>query len=206
MAASARGLTAVGVPPFPSWIFYIRIAILVLSLVLLGVAAWAVSLFAGGESAAYGYTGSSGMMVFVTIWSLVVYGGSLGIQFGAPHLFYRIAGLILYILAVIFWLVGWAYAASQAALVLDWSGGYGGAVHDYGSALAVCAGLGAVAWVLSIIDLVFFILACVREVTAPKLSQAELGQVQQPTAPVAPATTSELPQQPAYSQQPYATQ
>lgn len=68
--ASARGLTAVGVPPFPSWIFYIRIAILVLSLVLLGVAAWAVSLFTGGGSAAYGYTGSSGMMVFVVCDSL----------------------------------------------------------------------------------------------------------------------------------------
>ncbi|KAJ4413911.1 hypothetical protein N0V85_003376 [Neurospora sp. IMI 360204] len=203
--ASARGLTAVGVPPFPSWILYIRIAILVLSLVLLGVAAWAVSLVGVGGSAAYGYTGASGMMVFVTIWSLVVYGGSLGFQFGAPHLFYRIVGLILYSLAVIFWLVGWAYAASQAALVLDWYGGYGG-VNDYGSALAVCAGLGAVAWVLSIIDLVFFILACVREVTAPKLSQAELGQVQ-PTAPVASVTTNELPhEQPVYSQQPYATQ
>ncbi|EGO59643.1 hypothetical protein NEUTE1DRAFT_61245 [Neurospora tetrasperma FGSC 2508] len=202
--ASARGLTAVGVPPFPSWILYIRIAILVLSLVLLGVAAWAVSMFAGGGSAAYGYTGASGMMIFVTIWSLVVYGGSLGFQFGAPHLFYRIVGLILYSLAVIFWLVGWAYAASEAAVALDWSGYYYGAIHDYGSAMAVCAGLGAVAWVLSIIDLVFFILACVREATTPKLSQAELGQVQ-PTASVAPATANELPPQPAYSQQPYAT-
>lgn len=76
-----------------------------------------------------------------TIWSLVVYGTSVGIQFGAPHLFYRIVGLILYSLAVIFWLAGWAYAASQAALVLDWAG-----PNDYGSALAVCAGLGAVAW------------------------------------------------------------
>lgn len=201
---SARGLTVVGVPPSPSWILYVRIAILVLSLVLLGVAAWAVSMFSGGGSAAYGYTGASGMMVFVTIWSLVVYGGSLGFQFGAPHLFYRIVGLILYSLAVIFWLAGWAYAASQAALVLDWTGS-----SDYGSALAVCAGLGAVAWVLSIVDLVFFILSCVHEAdTGPKLSQAELGQVQ-PPAPVAPATTgtSELPPQPAtYSQQLYATQ
>lgn len=54
--ASARGLIAVGVPPFPSWILYIRIAILVLSLALLGVAAWAVSIIAGG---------ASGMMIFV---------------------------------------------------------------------------------------------------------------------------------------------
>ncbi|KAL0471741.1 hypothetical protein QR685DRAFT_437875 [Neurospora intermedia] len=188
--ASARGLIAVGVPPFPSWILYIRIAILVLSLALLGVAAWAVSIIAGG---------ASGMMIFVTIWSLLVYGGSLGFQFGAPHLFYRIVGLILYSLAVIFWLAGWAYAASEAAVALGYY-----YYHDYGSAMAVCAGLGAVAWVLSIVDLVFFILACVREATAPKLSQAELGQVQ-PTASVTPATANELPSQPAYLQQPYAT-
>ena len=62
---STRGLTAVGVPPLPKWIFFIRIAIIVLSLVLLGVSAWAVDLFAGGFSVAYGHTGSSGMMVFV---------------------------------------------------------------------------------------------------------------------------------------------
>ncbi|KAK3398378.1 hypothetical protein B0T20DRAFT_206745 [Sordaria brevicollis] len=196
--ASARGLTVVGVPPLPAWILYIRIAILVLSLVLLGVAAWAVSMFSVGGSAAYGYTGASGMMVFVTIWSLVVYGGSLAFEFAAPHLFYRIVGLILYSLAVVFWLSGWAYAASQAAIVIDWTGG-----SDYGSALAVCAGLGAVAWVLSIVDLVFFILACVREAdTGPKISQAELGQVQ-PSAPVAPATTGTSEQPATYSQQPY---
>ena len=63
--------------------------------------------------------------------------------------------------------------------------------------------------VLSIIDLVFYILACVREGSAaPKLSQAELGQMQQPAPSDAPAITSELPQQqqPVYSQQPYASQ
>jgi hypothetical protein len=40
----AQGLIAVGVPPQPLWLLYIKIAILVFSLIVLAIAAYALSL------------------------------------------------------------------------------------------------------------------------------------------------------------------
>jgi hypothetical protein len=81
-----------------------------------------------------------------TIWTFIVYGGGVAIEHFAPHLFYRIAFLIGYIFSVIFWLSGWAWAASSAAFWLAFTFGYSNPGTQEGSALAACAGLGAVVW------------------------------------------------------------
>jgi hypothetical protein len=60
----AQGLLGKGVPPQPLWLLYIKIAILVLSLIILALAAWNLSLF-GGYSAYYGGGGAGGMDIFV---------------------------------------------------------------------------------------------------------------------------------------------
>lgn len=52
----AQGLVAVGVPPQPLWLLYIKIAILVLSLIFLAISAYALSLWPYG---------AGGMNVFV---------------------------------------------------------------------------------------------------------------------------------------------
>jgi hypothetical protein len=52
----AQGLIAVGVPPQPLWLLYIKIAILVLSLVVLAISAYALSL---------GPYGAGGLNIFV---------------------------------------------------------------------------------------------------------------------------------------------
>lgn len=44
----AQGLVATGVPPQPLWLLYIKIAILVLSLIVLALAAYSLSLFPVG--------------------------------------------------------------------------------------------------------------------------------------------------------------
>lgn len=44
----AQGLVATGVPPQPVWLLYIKIAILVLSLVVLALSAYSLSLFPVG--------------------------------------------------------------------------------------------------------------------------------------------------------------
>lgn len=60
----AKGLMQKGVPPtLPKWILYIKIAILVLSLIILALAAYAVSLFSGWYT--YGYAGAPGFLIFV---------------------------------------------------------------------------------------------------------------------------------------------
>jgi len=44
----ANGLVATGVPPQPLWLLYIKIAILVLSLIILAIAAYALSIWPFG--------------------------------------------------------------------------------------------------------------------------------------------------------------
>jgi uncharacterized RDD family membrane protein YckC len=59
---SAQGLLAVGVPPQPFWLLYIKIAILVLSLIVLALAAYGLSLFSGLY---IGSGGAPGMDIFI---------------------------------------------------------------------------------------------------------------------------------------------
>lgn len=88
------------------------------------------------------------------IWSFIVYGGSASLELWAPQYFYRIVSLVGQILAVIFWLAGWAWSASGASALLasaNTTSLFGVTVvndtfKQLGSALAACAGLGAVVW------------------------------------------------------------
>jgi hypothetical protein len=61
---STRGLTAKGVPPQAHWLLFIKIAILVLSLVVLALAAYSISLF-GSYYGLIGGTGAGGFLIFV---------------------------------------------------------------------------------------------------------------------------------------------
>ncbi|KAK4683237.1 hypothetical protein QC764_123340 [Podospora pseudoanserina] len=182
---STQGLLAKGVPPQPLWLLYIKIAILVLSLVTLALGAWAVSIFGGYAGGYGGPTGAGGLVIFTAIWSFIVYGGAAAIEIWAPHFFYRIGALVGYILHIIFWLSAWAWSASAASFWLSYTYGFGfydSAWKREGQALGACAGLGALIWVLSIVHLVFFIRASLADPEgsgpAPGTAgQAELGQV-----------------------------
>lgn len=52
---STRGLTATGVPPFPSWLIFVKLAIFGFSLIILILSAYAASLFGG----------SPGFLIFI---------------------------------------------------------------------------------------------------------------------------------------------
>ena len=144
------GLLQRGVPKGqPKWMFFIKIAILVLSLIILALAAYSISLF----SSFIGYYGSGagGLLIFVTIKTFIVYGLVLFIETRAPQLFYRIIVLIAYIFSLIFWLSAWAWAASSAAAWLSIydlgvDDGYYDGWKNEGGALAGCAALGAIVW------------------------------------------------------------
>ena len=73
----------------------------------------------------------------------------------APQFYYRLIGIIGYSLGVIFWLSGWAWAASYASFWLSLNrycyGGFCGDASDsntraFGGAMAGCAAIGAVIW------------------------------------------------------------
>ncbi|KAK3688066.1 hypothetical protein B0T22DRAFT_143618 [Podospora appendiculata] len=216
---STQGLLAKGVPALqPAWLLFVKIAILVLSIIILGLAAWALSIF-GGLASGLGYSGgAAGFAVFVTIWTFIVYGGTIAIEMVATHLFYRIAGVVLYSLSIIFWLTAWAYAASQAStwnsaasLFGDFGGGFDNSFKKEGSALGAVAGLGALVWILSIVHFVFFIKAALADSEGSGANNAELGQVKpaefvQPAPVQAAYPQQQYPQQPQQPQQQYAVQ
>jgi hypothetical protein len=141
---AGSGLVAVGVPPVRPWLTYMRYAILGLSLVVLALGAWGVSLW----SNAFIYGNPGGLIIFVCLWSFIVYGGATAVEMFAPHLFYRIGFLIGYIFSVIFWLSGWSWSASVASAFLGYGDilGYNNAFNQFGAAMAACAGLGALIW------------------------------------------------------------
>lgn len=75
----------------------------------------------------------------------MVFGATIAFERFAPQLFFRIFLLVAYALGIVFWLSAWAWAASNAAFWLSYSGVF----HYYGGqagALAACAGLGALVW------------------------------------------------------------
>lgn len=98
-----------------------------------------------------------------------------------PRLYYRAVILIAYALSTIFWLVGWSWSASWANYALSFSDGYevgGGEViwSLYGSLLGACAGLGALAWALSLIEFGFFCHFCTKYPNIGRTRSVELGK------------------------------
>ncbi|KAK6828191.1 hypothetical protein PG990_009806 [Apiospora arundinis] len=156
-----RGLMAPGVPPQPKWLIFIKGAIILLAVIVLALAAYALSLF--GDYSYYYSAGAPGYLLFVTIFSMIVYGTAIFLELKAQQFYYRIAMLVVYIMTCIFWLSSWAWAASWASFLLAYyNSSYYPGFRSFGSAMAACAALGAVTWVLCIINLVFFIVGSVR--------------------------------------------
>jgi len=199
----------------PQWMLYLKIVILFLSLVILAVSAYGLSLTSGVYYGYgyYGYSGAPGYMLFIAIKTMLIFGAAVAVEFMAPHFFYRILALIAYLISVLFWLSGWAWSAS-------WAGAWCGLDRDgcgtYGGVLAAIAALGAVVWVLSIVHLVFFVKFCKASPDTTAHGGAELGHVKpeqpyvaaqhstgQPAAAQYPGAQYPQPQQQqAYPQQP----
>ncbi|KAK7958474.1 hypothetical protein PG988_013322 [Apiospora saccharicola] len=169
------GLTAQGVPPQPKWLIFIKGAIILLAAVILALAAYALSLYS--DISYYYSAGAPGYLLFVTIFSWVVYGAAIFLELKANQFYYRIAMLLAYILTCIFWLSSWGWSASWAAFLLaSYDGFYYTGLHTFGSVMAACAALGAVTWVLCVINLIFFILGSVRNHDSTASGNVELGQ------------------------------
>jgi len=164
------------------------------------------------------------------ILTFIVYGGGIALTHFSPSNFFRIGFLIGYIFSIIFWLSGWAWSASLAGVWLSYYDSYTRAGYrvsnsdpgkQLGAALAVCAGLGAVVWVMCIVNLVMFIKACMsdpntdNELGNMKTQPAGYPAAAYPQQPISqpqpgyPQQPQGYPQQPAApygQQQPYATQ
>ncbi|KAJ8125810.1 hypothetical protein O1611_g7828 [Lasiodiplodia mahajangana] len=127
-------------------------------------------------------------LLFVSIWTWLVYGGMLAIEHYAPQFYYRIGVLVGQLLSVILWISGWAWAASSADYILSFDN-YGshdsirGAWKAFGQSIAACAGIGALVWVLCIITVVAFCSACRRSSVSVDVTTIELTNIPKSNAP-----------------------
>ena len=219
-----KELVATGPLPLPRWLIFTKGVIILFSVVILALAAYAISIHGGYYY--YYSSGVAGFLIFLVcvpspqlrdgtdtvslthslpqaIFTWIVYGGSTALEIWAPQWYFRIAVFVAYILSIIFWLTGWAWSASLASYMLSYISYYG-PYKNYGLAMAGCAALGAVVWVLAIVNLVFFCMACFRKGDTERTGNVELGETQKPV----PATTRPIPHepvatQPAPAQQPF---
>ncbi|KAL8307476.1 hypothetical protein RB593_006052 [Gaeumannomyces tritici] len=202
----AAGLLTKGPPVEAKWVFFVRIAVIALSVLVLALTAWSMHVhvtpldkIVGTSSSttssscksyycrrsleprqySYYYTASAtsapGMMLFSSIWTLLTFAVTLGVERSAPQSFFRICVFIAYILSAIFMLSGWAYMASAAAAYAPLADLYRQSritsLDNYLTQLvastAASAGLGAVLWVLVIIATVMFAINSLHTEGAP---------------------------------------
>ncbi|KAJ2998519.1 hypothetical protein NUW58_g293 [Xylaria curta] len=141
----AGGLVAHRAPAFPKYFIYIVGSILLLSTAILALSAYAQTLLSGK----YYYDSSVPcFLLFVSIWTWLVYGGMLAIEYCAPRFYFRIIIFVGQLLSIAFWISGWAWATSWAAYVLSFDNynSYDrirGAWKAFGHITATCAGIGA---------------------------------------------------------------
>lgn len=139
---------------------------------------------------------------------MIIYGLVLFIELRAQQWFFRIGAFVAYLLGIIFWLSGWAWAASWAGIYNVSYYGYGFTYNygPFGPVLAAIAGLGALVWILSIVNFVIFVRACLADpegngaAAATGVSAAEMGAVK-PEAQVTSYPEPAYGQQPAQGQQ-----
>jgi hypothetical protein len=213
-----HGLWSKGPPPGPIWLLWIKIAIIVLSVIVLALSAYALSLYGRYSDWSYigAYSGAAGLLIFVVIKTWIIYGALIFLELRAPQYYYRLIGIIGYTLGVIFWLSGWAWAASYASFWLSLNrycyNGLGCAdlsdsgTRAFGGSMAGCAAIGAVIWILSIVNLVFFVRGCLADegtAVTTTTHNAELGHVpKQAEAHTQPQPAYGAQPQQVYGQQP----
>ncbi|KAI1733613.1 hypothetical protein F4680DRAFT_441033 [Xylaria scruposa] len=185
---SSYRFVARGAPMCPKFFVYVVGLIILLSIAVLALAAYAESL-----SGNYYYESDVPcFLLFVSIWTLLIYGGTLVIERCVPQFYYRIVFIIGQLLSVIFWITAWAWAASWASYTLSFDNysSYDkirGAWMTYGKTIAACAGIGAGVWVLCIGALIVFCSACKRNSTLARtndMGPANISSSQGKTQPV----------------------
>ncbi|KAI0385888.1 hypothetical protein F5Y04DRAFT_276410 [Hypomontagnella monticulosa] len=200
--AATLGLVGRGAPPFPKFMLYVKAALILLAIPILALAAYAA--FIADDT--FSSSGVPGYLIFLAIFTWIAYGVPIIIEHVAPRLYYRLFVLTAYALGVIFWLTGWVWSASWASYALsldnnDEASSNRGSWATFGSVMGACAGLGALAWLLSGIEFTFFCLSCVRNPTSAYAGSAARERVYVQEQHPHPLQTHHLRQQ-SYTTQP----
>jgi hypothetical protein len=198
------GITATGPPVMPKWLFFLRIAILVFTFGSFIAACVNVAALNGWTSY-YSSSGPGGFTIFDAIFTWIVIGSMLVLEWRFHQFYVRLAYLVLLPLCAIFWLSAWAWSASVASAFRGYYSGFGDDDWDrYAASIAACAALGAFTWVAIIVLTIFYIMACLRDggEDQPTTYQTEMAVPKQEpvnTAVQQPADPNQYPQQGYYS-------
>jgi len=161
----------------PGFTFVIRIIVMVLSVIILGLAANSV---ASASLDNYGYTydysslvwkrsyltsvvstSAMGYVLFVTLWSLIGNAYLILTPLFLPVAYNMWAHLVFEVLSWVWWLGAWAAAAGTAGVSAadSWFSGITGKAYTAWASAAAAAGLGAIVWILHLIIGIVF---CVK--------------------------------------------
>lgn len=145
----------------PNFVQILRIIILVLSVIILGLAANSVAGSSGGGvyDSWYGYTSLSdsinssamGFVLFVTLFSLIGNCYVLLTPMFLPVAYNMWAHLVFEVFSWIWWLGAFAAAASTAAANAILFAGLTGTAYSKWATCAAAAGLGSIAWIMHLI-------------------------------------------------------
>jgi len=148
----------------PGFAFVLRVVIMVLSLIILGLAANSISGSTGNYYDWY-YTGTlidtstMGFVLFLAIYSLLGNGYLILTPMFAPVAYNMWAHLVFEVISWLFWLCGFAAAGATAAASALLYSGLTGTYYAKWATTAAAAGLGAIVWILHLIVGIVF---CVK--------------------------------------------
>jgi len=145
----------------PFFVTIIRIAQLVLTIIILGLAGNTINGLTGGSGATFGLE-PLGFTIFCCVWTLLVNAYLLATPIFLPVAYNMWGHLALEALSWLFWLSGFASTASWASARSGWGNdsflGYPSSYKSYWATAAAAAGMGAIMWILYTVTLVFFCL------------------------------------------------
>lgn len=147
--------------PVPGYVTILRIVEIVLSILVLALAANTIDGFSKvlqSTAATSAATEPLGFIVFCCIWTWLVNAYLIATPLYMPVAYNMWAHLALEIISWIFWLAGWASTASWAADWAKWFDGATGKVLGRWATGAAAAGLGALIWIIVTVTLVVFAL------------------------------------------------
>jgi len=200
------------VPPVPNGLKFLLIPILIVTLIVLGLTSFVANYYSGGY---YTVGGSIAFNIFATAWTIIVVIYFFVAFFGARHGHYRWIIFILLIFTVLWWLIAFAYLASNAHTLVSYVNGYNSYYsdyynnysydyYDYGysstsyvdtfSVVAYCAaaasGLGALVWIFWVVFFGIYTRAMFRTTgsasSAPAPVPVSYGEAKPPIQPPQP--------------------
>ncbi|KAI6369288.1 hypothetical protein MCOR25_004469 [Pyricularia grisea] len=170
----------------PRWLTGIKVAMILLSLVIVGLSAFAITIIKTFGERRFAGPGSAALFIFTAVKTVLLYVFALVVEKRVPRFFFRVLFVVSYGFSVFFWAATWVFGIRitrfwflAADRFTDTSrfGDLSARLKKEGSVMAAVTAISFVVSVLTLVHMIFFVKACRSEGPAgPYAQQAELGQ------------------------------